>query len=215
MHADEIEIGQLVLRAARISGVERFVYHSVLHPQVEVMPHHWKKMRVEEQIFQSEIEFTILQPCAYMQNILGYWDAIQRDGVYAVPYAETAEISIVDLEDVAQAAALVLTRPGHAGATYELCGPEALSPHEMARQITGALGRTVSARSIDRTAWAERVHAGGMADYEVDTLLKMFVYYEKYNFRGSSSTLECLLSRKPRRFADYIQTLCSGDHVNG
>ena len=123
MHADEIDIGRLVLQAARMSGVERIVYHSVLHPQVEAMPHHWKKMRVEELIFQSGLEFTILQPCAYMQNILGYWNAIRRDGVYALPYAATAEISVVDLEDLAQAAALVLTEPGHAGATYELCWP--------------------------------------------------------------------------------------------
>jgi hypothetical protein len=23
------------------------VYHSVLHPQIEAMPHHWNKLRVE------------------------------------------------------------------------------------------------------------------------------------------------------------------------
>ena len=62
------------IRAAQSAGVERFVYHSVLHPQVEIMAHHWQKMRVEEQLFESGLSFTILQPAAYMQNVLAGWD---------------------------------------------------------------------------------------------------------------------------------------------
>ena len=36
------------------------------------MPHHWLKMRVEEKLFASGLPFTILQPAAYMQNVLAY-----------------------------------------------------------------------------------------------------------------------------------------------
>ncbi len=31
----------------KAQGVKRFVYHSVLHPQIEAMPHHWAKMQTE------------------------------------------------------------------------------------------------------------------------------------------------------------------------
>ncbi|MGD2207623.1 MAG: NmrA family NAD(P)-binding protein, partial [Anaerolineae bacterium] len=48
---DEVTIGQTAITAARRAGVEHFVFHSVLHPQVEAMPHHWLKMRVEELLF--------------------------------------------------------------------------------------------------------------------------------------------------------------------
>ena len=44
---DEVAIGQAAIVAARTAGVEHFVYHSVLHPQTEAMPHHWLKLRVE------------------------------------------------------------------------------------------------------------------------------------------------------------------------
>jgi uncharacterized protein YbjT (DUF2867 family) len=50
---DEVAIGQVVIAAARAAGTERLVYHSVLHPQTEAMPHHWSKLRVEEQLFES------------------------------------------------------------------------------------------------------------------------------------------------------------------
>ena len=56
---DEVQIGENLLSMGREVGVQRFVYHSVLHPQVESMPHHWQKMRMEEKIFESKMEFTI------------------------------------------------------------------------------------------------------------------------------------------------------------
>ncbi len=76
---------------------------------------------------------TILQPTAYMQNILAGWRSIVEDGIYRVPYPIDTRISLVDLRDVAEAAARVLTEDGHVGATYELVGtgcfdPDARSP---------------------------------------------------------------------------------------
>ena len=113
---DEVEIGEKVIRAARDGGVSHFVYHSVLHPQVEDLPHHWKKLRVEELLFKSGLGYTILQPEAYMQNTLAQWNAITQKGIFPVPYAETTRLGMVDLEDVAEAAAVVLTEPGYLGA---------------------------------------------------------------------------------------------------
>ncbi|RMF06944.1 MAG: hypothetical protein D6773_03950 [Alphaproteobacteria bacterium] len=39
-------MGRTVLAAAHRAGVGRFVFHSVLHPQTETMPHHWRKLKV-------------------------------------------------------------------------------------------------------------------------------------------------------------------------
>jgi len=66
MSPDELDIGNLVIEAARTAGVEHFVYHSVLHPQTEKMNHHWQKLRVEEMLFESGLPFTLLQPAPYM-----------------------------------------------------------------------------------------------------------------------------------------------------
>jgi uncharacterized protein YbjT (DUF2867 family) len=58
----EVDIGRNLIRASVEQGVDRIVYHSVLHPQTEDMPHHWSKLLVEELLLQSDVEFTILQP---------------------------------------------------------------------------------------------------------------------------------------------------------
>ncbi|MGB7094900.1 MAG: NmrA family NAD(P)-binding protein, partial [Anaerolineales bacterium] len=64
MDPDEIAIGQNVIAAARSAGVEYLVFHSVLKSQIEAMPHHWNKMRVEEQLIGSQLPYTIVQPTA-------------------------------------------------------------------------------------------------------------------------------------------------------
>jgi uncharacterized protein YbjT (DUF2867 family) len=201
---DEVAIGQAAITAARSAGVEHFVYHSVLHPQTEAMPHHWQKLRVEEKLFESGLPYTILQPSAYMQNVLAHWEQILAQGVYPVPYALETRLGMVDLEDVAAAATVVLTQPGHAGATYELASAEALTQVEVAAILSRQLGRPVHAEVVSRQAWKERAQASGLGEYQVQTLLKMFDYYERYGFWGNPRVLSWLLGRPPAPFAAFV-----------
>ncbi len=207
MRPDELAIGQTVLAAARDAGVQTFVYHSVLHPQVEAMPHHWLKLRVEEALFESGLPFTILQPAAYMQNVLAQWPAITQAGLYAAPYAVETRLGMVDLEDVAEIAARVLTEPGHAGAIYELAGADVLSQTEVAAVLSARLGRPVRAEAIPPATWERGARAAGLSDYAVETLLKMFRYYERYGFWGNPRVLESLLGRPARTFDAFVERL--------
>lgn len=210
VHPDEIAIGQTVIAAARAAGVRHFVYHSVLHPQTEDMPHHWRKLRVEEALFKAGLSFTILQPTAYMQNLLAGWAAISGQGVHRVPYAVASRISLVDLRDVAEAAARVLTEPGHAGATYELVGMPGLSQTEVAAALAEALGRPVRAEVVDRAAWSATAQANGLPDDARATLLKMFEYYEAYGLCGSPQALTHLLGRPPATLAAFARAAAAG-----
>ncbi|MDX1524492.1 MAG: NmrA family NAD(P)-binding protein, partial [Anaerolineae bacterium] len=86
MNPYEENLGIVAINSAKKAGVKGFVYHSVLHPQTEQMPHHWHKLRTEARLFESGLNVTILQPAAYMQNILAGWRAIVDEGIYRVPY---------------------------------------------------------------------------------------------------------------------------------
>jgi uncharacterized protein YbjT (DUF2867 family) len=197
VHPDEITMGTIVINEVRSAGVEHLCYHSVLHPQTEEMPHHWNKLRVEEQLFRSGLPFTILQPTIYMQNILTQREQIVAEGRYVIPYAAETHLSMVDLEDVAEAAAIVLTELGHVGATYELVGTAALSQNELVDVLGRALGRPVSVERISTEIWERQARAAGLGDYAASTLVKMFDYYEKYGFEGSPRVLTWLLGRRP------------------
>jgi uncharacterized protein YbjT (DUF2867 family) len=204
MHPEEIRIGQIVIAACE-GGVERFVYHSVFRPQIEAMPHHWNKLRVEEMLFSSGLNFTILQPTAYMQNTLARLEEIKNLGLYRVPYSVQTRISMVDLLDVAEVAAAVLTESGYEGGTYELIGSGFFSQEEIAAYFAKVLGISVHAEEIPLAEWKAQAELSELGDYAINTLIKMFTYYDKYNFRGNLKVLESLLGRRPTSFEDFLR----------
>lgn len=205
VHPQEFGIGDRLIELAMEAGIEHFVFHSVLHPQTRAMPHHWSKLRVEERLFESGIGFTILQPAPYMQNLLGQWDTIARQGVYEIPYAPSTRLAMVDLADVGEIAGRVLTETGHRGAIYELTGSCWLDQHEIADRLTKALGRDVVVRVIDRSAWALQAREAGLGDYQIETLLAMFRYYERFGMAGNAGVLTSLLGREPATFEDFLE----------
>jgi len=205
VHPDEVAIGQTAIAAARSAGVQRFVYHSVLHPQVEAMPHHWLKLRVEERLFESGLPCTILQPAAYMQNVLAQWEHALEHGIYSVPYSIETRLGMVDLEDVAEAAAIVLTEPGHGGATYDLSSADVLSQTEVAAVLSQQLGRPVRAEAVPLETWEKRARESGLGNYQVETLAKMFQYYERHGFWGNPRVLGWLLGRPPTTFVAFVE----------
>lgn len=205
VHPQEVSIGEAVLAAARESKVEHFVYHSVLHPQTKAMPHHWRKLRVEEKILASGLPFTILQPTAYMQNLLAHRTSITEDGVLSLPYPPETRISLVDLGDLAEVAVRALTEPGHQGATYELCGTEPLSQLQVAATLAAALGRTVRCQEVALEDWEKGARRGGVHEESTEALLAMFRYYREHGLHGNPRVLELLLGRAPTSIESFVR----------
>ena len=202
---DEISMGRAVIVAAQSADVERLVFHSVLHPHIEAMPHHWQKARVEELLFASGLPFTILQPTTYMQNVAAAWDQILTQGRYPVPYSPKTRLSLVDLEDVAQAAVRVLTEPGHTGATIELVGTPGMSPGDIAELLSAELDRRVTVEVVPLNEWERRARASGLGEYQVSALTRMFDYYEKHGLTGSPQALSGVLGRQPTSFPVFVR----------
>ncbi len=207
MSPDEVEIGHKILAAAKRARVKHFVYHSVFHPQVQSMPHHWKKLLVEEQIFSSGVNFTILQPTAYLQNLLPYWQRIITEGIYEVPYAVQTRLSMVDLEDVAEAAAIVINNPQFFGGIFELVATPPYTQAEVAQIIGSRIQKPVRAIQGSRFDWEARAHQNGMSDYAISTLLNMFEYYEKFGMEGNAHALTTIIDRAPVELPDFIDHL--------
>jgi uncharacterized protein YbjT (DUF2867 family) len=205
----ELSFARTLVAAATNSGVSRLVYHSVLHPQIEAMPHHWNKLRVEEMLFGSKLDITVLQPTAYMQNSLAEWDRMVRDGTYRVPYPLDTRLSLVDLDDVAVAAATVLTTAGHCDATYELVGTTPLSQVEIAETFGEALKKTVRAEAETVEVWDQRARGTGMDDHARETLTKMFRAYARDGLKGNPNVLGWLLGRPPTSLAAFAARIAA------
>jgi len=207
---DEPAIGRRAIDAALRAGIGRFVFQSVIHALSRAMPHHVNKLLVEEQLVESGLDFTILQPTVFMQNTVKEWPAILADGTFDQPYSAAAPICLVDLEDVAEAAAICLTEPGYGGAIFELCGQPALTRHEMAAIIAGVLGRPVRAVAGSFDAWLVRFLGPSPEPYRRDTLRIMMAHYDRHGLAGGNPlVLRTLLGRAPTLYRDFIRRLAA------
>jgi NAD(P)H dehydrogenase (quinone) len=205
----ELAFAKTLVATSATNNVKRLVYHSVLHPQIEAMPHHWAKLRVEEMLFSSGLDFTILQPTAYMQNALAEWDRMVGDGVYRVPYPIETRLSLVDLGDVAAAAAQVLTEDGHSGATYELVGTPPISQIELADTFGRALNRSIQAEAEATESWEQRARSAGMDDRQRETLIRMFQSYARDGLKGNPNVLGWLLGRPPTSLESFAARIAA------
>lgn len=202
----EVEIGQMAINAARKAKVEHFVYHSVLHSVLQDMPHHQKKLMVEELLVNSGIPYTIIQPAVFMQNILESWKSLSEKGIFQQKFFTTQEtrMCMVDLEDLAEAASIILTSPGHTGATYELCGPENLSLSDMIAAMKQHFSREIKVETLQDEMFTAQLKKFGVGDYQVNTLLMMFQHYNEHGFIGNPNVLTWILGRKPNDFSSFI-----------
>ncbi len=189
-----------VLRAAARAGVRRLVYHSVLRPQARVMPHHAAKDRVEEAldgvVAGTGARWRVLQPCAYADNLDAAVAEAGRTGELRSPWGLERAQSFVDLRDVAEAAAVLLTEDGLDSGTFEAAGPEELTAPDVARIAGAHLGRPVTA--VDAAPPADD------GSYARRCLRAMFAEYRAHGFTGSPRVLTALLGRPPRTFADHL-----------
>lgn len=205
VHPDELLIGQRIIEYSSKRSIASLVYHSVIHPQTEKMPHHWQKMRVEEAIFESNLPYVILQPAPYMQNLMAGWHSMISEDFYRIPYSPGTRLSLVDLDDVAEAAVAVLTSLEYRFGIYELCGTADLTQSEVASAFSEKLGHNIEAVQISIEEWRERAHAAELNPYALDALESMFRYYDRHGLSGNCKVLQWLLGREPTSLSDYIE----------
>lgn len=206
MHPDEVPMAERLVQAVLAAAVPRLVFHSILHPHHSGMPHHLRKGQAEELLRAAFPGTTMLRPGAYYQNLLSG----ALSGRILVPYRVDVPFTAVDLADVADVAALVLTDPEHEheGRTYDLVGPETLTVAEQAEQATAVLGRPVQVSSVSRDDWA----AGTGADLREDALadlLAMFAVYDAEGLTGDSTVLARLLGRPGCTWAQLLAAACT------
>jgi uncharacterized protein YbjT (DUF2867 family) len=205
MNPGEADLAKKMTDLCLANNIERLVLYSVLHPLLSDVRHHHLKFQAEEYLVNSGQVYTILQPGRYMQHHQTIWKEIMATGKHAMPFSIEAQFNIVDLTDLAEAAAIVLTEEGHEAATYQLAGPHSLSQVDMARIISEVTGKTVIAEAKSIDAFKAGAAKAGMPADRIEQLCIMNSHYDKHGLIGNANVLEWLLGRPATDFATYIK----------
>ena len=157
--------------AAKDSGVQHIVKWSGLSAADVGTPFIFGSMHadVESYLECSGLAWTHLRPSQFMTEYLREAPTILAQGSLFLPLKDVRLVP-VDVADIAKAAYLLLTTPGHDGKIYAMSGPDALGMDEIAEQISLAVGTTVRYVSISREERGQALLAAGVPAFFVDAL---------------------------------------------
>lgn len=203
---NEVVIGENIIEVAKELNIEHFVYHSVLHSVLQKLPHHQKKLQVEEILINSNIPYTIIQPAVFMQNILENFDELYDNGVFIQKFFTNNDtrMCFIDLEDLAEAVAIIFSSDKHKGLTYELCGSRNLNLEDMTDILNKVLYKEIIVKTPNNEEFAKMLKVNGASDYFIDVIIKMFDHYNEHGFIGNRNVLTWLLEREPNNFQNFI-----------
>ena len=191
--------------AARKAGVKHIVKLSGIMPELD-SAFRFARMHgeIEKRLEASGMAFTHLRAGEFMPAYFRQVPNITAKGAMFLPM-EDASIASIDVGDIAEIAAKVLTGSGHEGKTYPLTGPEALTMTEVAEKLSTAAGKTIRYVNVPPEAARQAQLAAGMPPYLADALFELFA--ERRN--GKEATVwpnaQALLGRLPTSFDEFAK----------
>lgn len=170
---------------------------------------HWAWHQFVERYIQwSGFSYTHLRPETFMQNVLSYGGekTIKQGVIHA--FVQDARLSWVDVDDVAQVAALALAHPErHGGQTYRL-GYDAVTFGELAERMTAIVGQPFRYEPLPPEVFLESMKRAGA---EMAYMTCVYDHWKRYaagTIPGADDTFDnfpALAGRQPTRWDDFIQ----------
>jgi uncharacterized protein YbjT (DUF2867 family) len=211
-HPDAVQWHRNAIDAAHEAGVRLLVRSSILGADrdspAEFVSAHTKSDRY---LAQSGLDYVILRPNMFSQNIPD--STIPSIGDDGLLYADAgdARLSMVDTRDIAAVADVVLSDDGHAGAMYDITGPEALSYHDVAAKLSSVLSREIAYVDAPDDTVRSALLGVGVDAWFADALVGLFQEYRRSGTDGDASvvtdTVERLTGRPPRSLDDLLAEL--------
>lgn len=208
-HPREGEIGCMAIDVAEQMGIRRFVYqsvHNVIEPE---LIHHRQKLMVEQHLLESSLNFTVLRPTAFMQNILMSAQVLKQKHIFIQRFFtskdSTNRINLISVADYAGIAAKIMMGEGYDYGCFDLCGPENLSAKDMLAAMSTVLKAEVMLQYTSDEEFIAMANQRNMPEHTLKTLLAMFHAYNKYGFMGNDYDSKTILGHAPTDFTRFLE----------
>ncbi|NJP95594.1 NAD(P)H-binding protein [Nonomuraea sp. FMUSA5-5] len=122
----------------------------------------WDETSVEEALRAGDLGWTQLRCVEFMANAFDWAESVRREGVVRVFGNHPG--AVVHEADIAAVAVAALVEEGHAGESYLLTGPEALTPEQRVRLLGAAVGRELRFEELTEEEYRASMRAAGVDD---------------------------------------------------
>ena len=165
------------INAAKRVDSPHIVRLSAGTPTSDAPPEHTgHHSRVEEELENSGLPYTIIKPNFLMQNTMMAAQTVISDGAVYLPFSDS-KIGMVDIRDIGEVVTKVLTSDGHEDKTYKLTGPASISIHDVTADLSQTLGKKVSYVAVPLEAALEAMLGMGMPEWVAKTYTEYFKMY--------------------------------------
>ncbi|HVS23903.1 MAG TPA: NmrA family NAD(P)-binding protein [Gammaproteobacteria bacterium] len=164
--------------------------------------------QIEEHLKTCGLQWCILSPGLFMQNIVGQAANIKNEGKIVQPWPKDLAVALIDVRDTGALGARVLRDPGkHAGKIYSFTGA-ATTYGQFADVIAEVLGKPITYQALTLEQAEQGMKARGLPDWLVAHLIAMARAGGKGAFsKENTQPIRDIVGRAPittRQFAqDY------------
>jgi len=209
--ADEFTQALTAYGLAKRAGLKHVTYLSVYKAdQFLEVPHFAAKYAIEEAIRGGGIPYTILRPAYFNQNERRLKPVLTGFGVYPIP-AGNQGMAVVDVRDIAEAAAISLTEEGHAGKMYDLVSSEMLTGSKAAAIWSKLLGKEITYGGHgDFDGFEAQLRDTGSPSwlaYDVRVMFQGYVERGFSNTEDQTARFAALLGHQPRTYRSFAEEL--------
>jgi NAD(P)H dehydrogenase (quinone) len=192
------------IEAAKAAGVRHVIYTSIPEPDgnpAAAAPSH---LATEVAARESGLAWTFLRNSLYADFQVPVLAQAIASG-QLVTSAGDGRVAYVARDDCAAAAAAVLTQDDHEGMTYDITGPEAIGPQDVAALAAELGGRPVEVVSVDDDALvAGMIEAG--APEAVARIRLSFVVAAREGFLDSvTSAVQDITGKAPLSLRQVVE----------
>lgn len=193
------------IQAAKTAGVTRVVLLSSIGTRLEPKPIIGAGIAARDEVFRrSSLEVTYLCANALSSNALWWADSIASEG-RVVDATDPGKVVPVDPYDIAKIAALALTEGGHAGKSYILNGPDALSAREQVDIVADVLGRKIEFVGVTPDELASQNVATGVPEQQAKALQNLNELFRAGRAGVVAADIENLTGTAPRSFRAWCE----------
>ena len=159
----------------------------------------------DSELIASGIAYTIVKPHFFTQNLLGVAQTVKEQGMIFFGLGE-AKLPMVDLRDIADSVAAILTNPApHAGKTYTLTGPAAVSMHQVASAVGEAIGKPVKYQPVPVPAVVDMITKLGVDDYQQTAMRDYLTAYSGGWEDTVTTAVNDLTGHAPRGIQEFAR----------
>lgn len=206
---NQVELECNAVEAAKVAGVRHVVKQSVMGAQDESYSLAYVHRAIEKAIESSGLAWTFLRPNSFMQNLVTFMaESIGAENAF-YSAAGQAQISHVDVRDIASVAVRALTEAGHDGKAYTLTGPVALTYDEIAAELSQVLGRPISHVSLSPADLKQGMLAMGMPEELAERMLDLERYFREGRASLVTDDIKRVTGQPPRRFAQFVREVAA------